>query len=186
MKCLPVRDGGQLPRWPRLFWFNARPSRPCSFIIVCLLYMCDRRYSSLLFDSCVDLIECMCACANGWPIVLAYTHHIPILRSPQPRPFVSCFLPPTLLPTSGRILRPFPRLFLLATLLRHELTSHPLPLRVPTIPWPSPLLDFGLHMESPKPRHPTQLFGVASIHSAIPAMGVDGVPFLGSWHRAQG
>lgn len=124
--------------------------------------------------------------ANGRSIVLAYTHHIPILRSPQPRPLIPRLLPPTLLPSSRRILRPLPGSLLLVTLLRHELSPHALPFRLSTIPRPSPLLDFGLHLESPQPRHPTQLFGAVGIHSPLSAMGADGVPFLGPWHRAQG
>jgi hypothetical protein len=108
-------------------------------------------------------------------IVLAPPHNIPLLWPPLPRPSLPRLLPNPLLPPPRRKFRPLPRTFLLAPPLRHNLPNPPLSPRLNALPRTPPLIDSRLHLVTSKPRHSAFLPRTIGFHSAVFALGVDGV-----------
>ncbi len=48
------------------------------------------------------------------------------------------------------------------------------------------IVDAGLHMVKTEPRYKTKFPGITSLHSSLPAVGVDGVQLSSTRHDSKG
>lgn len=118
--------------------------------------------------------------------VLAPIHILPLLRTAKPRPPLPRLLSSTILAPPRGVVGPVPSALLLAALLRHGLPPMHLADSVHALHGHRAVLQPRLHLESPQPRHPPQLLGLAGVHGALPPLGVDGLQPGRARHRAQG
>ena len=118
--------------------------------------------------------------------VLAPPHHIPLLRTPLPRPRLPRLLPHAVFPTIRRELRALTRAFLLAPPLRNDMSDLPLPARQHAVPRTPAVQHTRLHLVAAEPRHSAFLPWAPCLHGPVSAVGVDGVQPCGSRHCAQG
>lgn len=125
-------------------------------------------------------------CTTNKRTVLASPDHLPLLRPPLARPSLPRLLPDALLPPPRRILRSLSGALLLAPPLQHNLPDPPLSPRIHALPWATPLLNIRLHLVPAQPRHTTLLPGPTGLHSAVSAVGVNGLQSCGSWHDPEG
>ena len=85
--------------------------------------------------------------------ILATPHYIPLFRPSKPRPTIPRLLSPTILPTSGGILRPLTRPLRMASFLRYYIVARHLAFPVNTIPRQRAVLKFGLYLGAAQPRY---------------------------------
>jgi hypothetical protein len=107
--------------------------------------------------------------------VLATSHNISLLRSIKSRSTLPCLFPSAVLATPRRIFRPIPRSFFMAIVLRDDLSPPHFTVSLSSIPRHRPLLQLGVHLEPPQPRHSTQFPRHISLHCAISSLGLDGL-----------
>lgn len=107
--------------------------------------------------------------------ILAPPNHIPLFRKTKPRPHLPRVLSPTILPTSGGILRPVPGAFRLADVLRDELASDYLPVSLPALPGYGVELESGVYLGAAESGYTVEFPGTAGVSSAVFALGAYGV-----------
>ena len=107
--------------------------------------------------------------------VLAHPDHLPILRSPLPRPSLPRLLPSTLLTPPRRIIRPLSSPFLLASSLCHNSPARSFAHAQHTFSRISLIKLASVHMEQEESGNETEFPRVAGIYGTVLAVGLDGV-----------
>lgn len=119
-------------------------------------------------------------------IVLASINDLPILRTTQSRLTIPCVLLAAILAPLGGIIGTIAGPLLVASVLRHGLSSRPLAISLPSFLGHGPLFQSGLHLESSQTGNSPELPGNAGLHRPIPPLGPDGIQPGRPRHRAEG
>lgn len=118
--------------------------------------------------------------------VLAPPHNLPILRAAVFRSRLPCLLPYEILAVIGRVIGSITGAFLVVITLCYDVLDMPLSSSVHAFPWTPFILYTRLHMVETQPRYTFEFPGTACLHSAVSAMGIDGIHFDRTWHDSQG
>lgn len=119
-------------------------------------------------------------------VVLAASHDVSLLRTAQPGLALSCLLPTAVLASPRGVIRPIPGALFMASLLRHDLPPAPFAVPLASVPGNGAVVEPCVHMEPAESGDAAQLPGDPGVHSAVFAVGIDGVQPCCARDRAQG